>query len=178
MGEILDDYRRRGQVPSTLQQSDSNIFRLFGDVYSKTYEAGALSPKVKELIALAMGLVRTCDDCTIYHLSQLRDLEASRREIHETLALVLIVGGSALIPSIRRADLVYLCGASSTPTERPQPTPCLTPARRTHLSRERRRRPRVDPGGSIDDAHPRREDDARHSNRGREGRAANVTERR
>ena len=107
MGEILDDYRRRGQVPSTLQQSDSNIFRLFGDVYSKTYEAGALSPKVKELIALAMGLVRTCDDCTIYHLSQLRDLEASRREIHETLALVLIVGGSALIPSIRRADLVW-----------------------------------------------------------------------
>jgi hypothetical protein len=70
VGEILDDYRRRGQVPSTLQQSDSDTFRLFGDIYSKTYEAGVLSPKVKELIALAMG-------------------------------------GSALIPSIRRADLMW-----------------------------------------------------------------------
>jgi hypothetical protein len=40
--------------------------------------------------------LRNCDDCTVYHLGQLREHRATRAEIHETL--VLIVGGSALIP--------------------------------------------------------------------------------
>lgn len=108
MGELLDEYRQRGERKGSLQESDSPIFRRFGELYPKAYEAGALSSKVKELIALAMGLLRSCDDCTVFHLRQLRELGATRAEVHETLAQVLIVGGSALIPSIRRADLVWL----------------------------------------------------------------------
>src|SRR6266508_4674163 len=107
MGELLDDYRARGSRGSPLGETDVEVFKLFGEVYPKAYESGGLTARTKELMALGLAVLRNCDDCVTYHLIRIRDENGTRREVHETLALILIVGGSALIPSLRRAAFVW-----------------------------------------------------------------------
>jgi len=107
MGELLDDYRARGSRGSPLGETDVEVFKLFGEVYPKAYESGGLTARTKELMALGLAVLRNCDDCVTYHLIRIRDENGTRREVHETLALLLIVGGSALIPSLRRAAFVW-----------------------------------------------------------------------
>src|SRR6266508_5158055 len=124
MGELLDDYRARGSRGSPLGETDVEVFKLFGEVYPKAYESGGLTARTKELMALGLAVLRNCDDCVTYHLIRIRDENGTRREIHETLALVLIVGGSALIPSLRRAAFVWQEledeGARSAAPEEPE----------------------------------------------------------
>ena len=62
-----------------------------------------LTAKTKELLGLAASLVLRCDDCVAYHLIQAKEAGASRDEIFETFSIALIVGGSIVIPHLRRA---------------------------------------------------------------------------
>ena len=101
MGDRLDSYRALGASPSRLT-ADNGVFDSFGELYPRAYAPGAIGSRVKEFIALAISVVKDCDDCITYHAIQLHEDGSSWDEIHETLALVLVVGGSALIPTIRR----------------------------------------------------------------------------
>ena len=67
------------------------------------YKGGALEPKIKELMGLAASLVLRCDDCVLYHIERSVEEGASRDELNETLNIGLIVGGSIVIPHLRRA---------------------------------------------------------------------------
>lgn len=64
---------------------------------------GALSAKVKELMGLSVSAALRCDDCIFYHIIQAWRLEASRAEQEESLNVALVVGGSIVIPHLRRA---------------------------------------------------------------------------
>ena len=75
------------------------FFRLDG----QAYENGALPAKVKELLGLAASMVLRCDDCIAYHVDRCVALGASDDEIWETFDIALIVGGSIVIPHLRRA---------------------------------------------------------------------------
>jgi len=74
------------------------FFRLDG----QTYEPGALSAKTKELLGLTASAVLRCDDCIAYHIDQCVNAECSDQEIWEALDVALIVGGSIVIPHLRR----------------------------------------------------------------------------
>ena len=54
-----------------------------------------------------MGLVASaslrCDDCINYHVIQSYRLGATRAEQEESLNVALIVGGSIVVPHLRRA---------------------------------------------------------------------------
>jgi len=54
-----------------------------------------------------MGLVIStglrCDDCITYHVIQSYRLGSSREEQQEALNVALVVGGSIVIPHLRRA---------------------------------------------------------------------------
>ncbi|MCK6418662.1 MAG: carboxymuconolactone decarboxylase family protein [Alphaproteobacteria bacterium] len=54
---------------------------------------GALSKKVKELIALAIGVTQRCDGCIGFHAKALVDLGATRQEIAEVMAMCVYMGG-------------------------------------------------------------------------------------
>jgi AhpD family alkylhydroperoxidase len=69
----------------------------------QAYEAGALSPKVKELLGLVASLVLRCDDCITYHLIRCSEEGVTRDEFLETFNVALVVGGSITIPHLRRA---------------------------------------------------------------------------
>lgn len=56
-------------------------------------KAGQLSQKNKEFIALAIGIAQHCDGCIAFHVKNLRQLDASREEIAEVLAMNIYMGG-------------------------------------------------------------------------------------
>lgn len=69
----------------------------------QTYENGALSGKMKELLGLVASAVLRCDDCVTYHLLRCAEEGWKREEVIDALDVALIVGGSITIPHVRRA---------------------------------------------------------------------------
>jgi AhpD family alkylhydroperoxidase len=74
------------------------FFRLDG----QTYEKGALDVKTKELLGLTASAVLRCDDCIAYHIDRCVSEGCTDQEIWEALDVSLIVGGSIVIPHLRR----------------------------------------------------------------------------
>jgi AhpD family alkylhydroperoxidase len=85
-----------------LKRGTLEIKRFFA-LDTQAYASGALDEKTKELMGLAVSLALRCDDCISYHLIQANDKGASKAEIFETFSIALIVGGSVVIPHLRRA---------------------------------------------------------------------------
>jgi AhpD family alkylhydroperoxidase len=75
------------------------FFRLDG----QTYENGALTSKTKELLGLTASAVLRCDDCIAYHIDQCVQAGFTDEELWEALDVALIVGGSIVVPHLRRA---------------------------------------------------------------------------
>ncbi len=103
MGERLRSYRAAVERGSPLRDAGSSVFDRFSELYHLAYEEGALSTKTLELVALAISVVRDCEDCITYHMIRLHELEASREEIFQLFALTLVVGGSTVIPTLRKS---------------------------------------------------------------------------
>jgi AhpD family alkylhydroperoxidase len=79
------------------------VVNRFFALDTRTYEAGALDVKTKELLGLVASLVLRCDDCVTYHLTRCAEEGVTRAELFESLSVGLIVGGSIVIPHLRRA---------------------------------------------------------------------------
>ena len=77
--------------------------KRFFTLDTKTYNAGHLDAKTKELLGLSASMVLRCDDCIAYHIDQCIEHGASDEELFETFDIALIVGGSIVIPHLRRA---------------------------------------------------------------------------
>jgi AhpD family alkylhydroperoxidase len=81
---------------------------------------GALSEKVKELIALALGVASHCDACIGFHAKALVRLGASKLEVEETLAVAVYMGGG---PSLMySANALAAFAEFSRPTDTALPT--------------------------------------------------------
>ena len=91
-----DDAERGGKVGGTL------VTRRFFTLDGKTYEDGALPAKTKELLGLTASMVLRCDDCIAYHIDQCVKAGCSDEELWEAMDVALIVGGSIVIPHLRR----------------------------------------------------------------------------
>ena len=85
-----------------LEAGNLNINRFFA-LDTRTYESGALPAKTKELLGLVASLVLRCDDCITYHLVRCREEGVSNPEFYDAFAVALVVGGSIVIPHLRRA---------------------------------------------------------------------------
>jgi len=69
----------------------------------RAYESGALGVKTKELLGLVASLVLRCDDCITYHVVRCKEEGVTREEFLEVFSIGLVVGGSIVIPHLRRA---------------------------------------------------------------------------
>lgn len=78
------------------------IKRFFG-VDTLTYEPGALDAKTKEMLGLVASMVLRCDDCISYHIQQCKQEGVSDEEMYDIFSVALVVGGSIVIPHMRRA---------------------------------------------------------------------------
>ena len=96
------DYRRT--MNERLLAEDNRVIKRMFSLDSLTYaEGGALDVKHKELLGLVASLVLRCDDCVSYHIGQSLEAGATRDEIVETMSIGLVVGGTIVIPHLRRA---------------------------------------------------------------------------
>lgn len=85
-----------------LDAQNLNINRFF-TLDGKAYEDGALPTLTKEFAGLSASMVLRCDDCIAYHTIRCKELGATDAQIIETFNVGLIVGGSIVIPHLRRA---------------------------------------------------------------------------
>ncbi|MEG3193258.1 carboxymuconolactone decarboxylase family protein [Lysobacter sp. D1-1-M9] len=81
----------------------NQVVRRFFALDTQTYQPGALDLKTKELLGLVASMVLRCDDCISYHVAQCRQAGVSREEMFEAFSVGLVVGGSIVIPHMRRA---------------------------------------------------------------------------
>ena len=100
IGEFNEYRSRMNEI--ILSEAPLEVRRFFS-LDNQAYGDGALPAKTKELIGLSCSMVLRCDDCITYHLQQLVEVGASDDEIWEAMSIALIVGGSIVIPHIRRA---------------------------------------------------------------------------
>ena len=70
---------------------------------TRAYDAGAIDVRTKELLGLVASLVLRCDDCVTYHLIRCKEEGLTDEELREALHIGLVVGGSIVIPHLRRA---------------------------------------------------------------------------
>jgi len=85
-----------------LEKANLEIKRFFS-LDSQAYRDGELPAKTKEMLGLVASLVLRCDDCIAYHVGRCREEGVNDGELQEVLAIGLVVGGSIVIPHLRRA---------------------------------------------------------------------------
>jgi AhpD family alkylhydroperoxidase len=85
-----------------LERGSQGIKRLFA-LDTQAYREGALDMRTKELLGLAASMVLRCDDCILYHLLRCVEEDVPDEQILEALEVALVVGGSIVIPHLRRA---------------------------------------------------------------------------
>ena len=99
--QAFTEFRKR--LNERILEHDNQVVRRFFALDTQTYKAGALDVKTKELLGLVASLVLRCDDCISYHIAQCREAGVSRDEFLESFSVGLVVGGSIVIPHLRRA---------------------------------------------------------------------------
>ncbi|MBS0461383.1 MAG: carboxymuconolactone decarboxylase family protein [Proteobacteria bacterium] len=93
----------RKRMNERILSQDNQVVRRFFALDTQTYKPGALAGKTKELLGLVASMVLRCDDCISYHVAQCKDAGVNRDEFFEAFSVALVVGGSIVIPHLRRA---------------------------------------------------------------------------
>ena len=93
----------RQRMNERILAQDNQVVRRFFALDTQTYKDGALDVKTKEMLGLVASLVLRCDDCISYHVAQCKESGVNRDEFFEVFSVGLVVGGSIVIPHLRRA---------------------------------------------------------------------------
>ena len=65
----------------------------FARLHKKAVEDGALSARIKELMALAVSIAVHCEGCIAYHVHDAVAAGATRQELLETIGVAVMMGG-------------------------------------------------------------------------------------
>ncbi|WP_373521236.1 carboxymuconolactone decarboxylase family protein [Aquiflexum sp.] len=93
----------RSQMNEKIMAADNKVIKRFFNLDTNTYSEGAVDIKTKEMIGLACSMVLRCNDCIKYHLGKSFEAGLSKEEIFEVFSIATIIGGSIVIPHLRRA---------------------------------------------------------------------------
>ena len=104
MHDSLDDFQKsRSELNEEILNCGHLGMKRFFALDHQAYEPGPLDTKTKELLGLVASTVLRCDDCITYHLVRCGEVGWRRGEVIDTLNVALVVGGSIVIPHVRRA---------------------------------------------------------------------------
>jgi ribonuclease HI len=93
----------RTRLNENVDRADNLLVKRFYNLDHNTYLDGALPAKYKELMGLVASACLRCEDCITYHVIQSYRLGVTRAEQEEAINVALVVGGSIVIPHMRRA---------------------------------------------------------------------------
>ncbi len=85
-----------------LASGNKEIQRFFA-LDKNAYKEGALSTETKELLGLVASLVLRCNDCVTYHILRCVEIGLTDEQLFEAFNVALVVGGSIVIPHLRKA---------------------------------------------------------------------------
>jgi AhpD family alkylhydroperoxidase len=103
MSHVHDFNEYRSRMNDRILSTDNLVIKRFFNLDTNTYAEGALPVKTKEMLGLAASMVLRCDDCVRYHIQECHRAGVSRAELDEIFSVALVVGGSIVIPHLRRA---------------------------------------------------------------------------
>ena len=102
--KTIDEFRTEREELNELTLDRANLeIKRFFSLDSQTYREGALPVQTKELLGLVASMVLRCDDCIFYHLDRCHVERVSTDELQDAFSVALVVGGSIVIPHLRRA---------------------------------------------------------------------------
>jgi AhpD family alkylhydroperoxidase len=91
-GQRINEIQRERKEAHKFFSEKSKVYRAFVELEEKTFQNGALSKKQKELIAIGISVVNSCESCLEWHIKQALDDGASLEEIIEALEVALEMG--------------------------------------------------------------------------------------
>ncbi len=99
--EIFNSYREK--MNKEILSADNKVIKRIFNLDTNAFADGALPGKTKELLGLVASMVMRCDDCVKYHLGKCREEGFTREEIFEVFSIATLIGGTIVIPHLRRA---------------------------------------------------------------------------
>lgn len=99
--EEFNDYRAK--MNEKIMDADNKVLKRFFNLDTNAYAEGEINVKTKEMIGLACSMVLRCDDCIKYHLGKSHEAGLSKAEVFEVFSIATLIGGSIVIPHLRRA---------------------------------------------------------------------------
>lgn len=99
--EEFNAYRQK--MNDKLLAGDHKIIKRIFNLDTNAYKDGHLSVATKELLGLVASAVLRCDDCIKYHLETCYNEGVSKEAVMEALSIATLVGGTIVIPHLRRA---------------------------------------------------------------------------
>src|ERR1700724_2058576 len=100
--DVLNDLNPQGRA---LRQMIPEVYRGFGMMNTAVLSPGALDSKIKELMALIIGVVDRCDGCIAAHARGAVLAGASKEEAAEAIGVSFLMrGGPATVYGARAYD--------------------------------------------------------------------------
>jgi len=93
----------RSKMNEKILASDNKVIKRIFNLDTNAFKEGHLPVKTKELLGLVASAVLRCDDCVQYHLESSYKLGVSKEEMMETMSIANLIGGTIMIPHLRRA---------------------------------------------------------------------------
>jgi AhpD family alkylhydroperoxidase len=87
---VIEDLKEPTRV---LRHLEGDVWKAFSELHRAAVADGVVSARTKELIALAIAVVKECDGCIAYHASGAARLGATEDEVAEVLGVALLMGG-------------------------------------------------------------------------------------
>lgn len=103
MSAVQEFNEYRSTMNEKLLEENNKLIKRIFNLDTNAFAEGALDKKTKELLGLVASTVLRCDDCVRYHLESAYKEGARRQEILETLGIATLIGGTIVIPHLRRA---------------------------------------------------------------------------
>ena len=101
--QITEFNEYRSRMNERILGADNLVLKRLFNLDTNTYSEGALSVKTKEMLGLVASMVLRCDDCIKYHIERCHNEGVHEKELFEIFAVANIVGGTIVIPHLRRA---------------------------------------------------------------------------
>ena len=104
MSDLITEFNDyRAKMNEKLLADDNKVIKRIFSLDTNAYSEGALDVKTKELLGLVASAVLRCDDCIKYHLETAYKNGVNRTEMMEAMSIATLVGGTIVIPHLRRA---------------------------------------------------------------------------
>lgn len=88
--EFYDKFKK---AAAKMKEQAPDTVNGFAVMFSKIMQAGALSAKEKEFIALGIGVAQRCEPCIRLHVQKCLDAGATKEQILEAASVAVMMGG-------------------------------------------------------------------------------------